>query len=211
MGNCCGRRLLLQYQHILCGGARRYVATKLVLCRLICLQICIAAIRRLDTSIHQIQDSDLPTLEAIAAEKRERQAQAAEQARKLAEAPQSAEAEAVAQAQYETEVEGEGGLEGLEEEAEQQSAFNPETGEINWDCPCLGGMAHGPCGEEFKEAFSCFVYSKEEPKGMECIEKFKWVWCYELDTTELTFIQGNARLLQTTPRYVRRRIGRRRG
>ncbi|GMF01572.1 unnamed protein product [Ambrosiozyma monospora] len=34
-------------------------------------------------------------------------------------------------------------------------------------------MAHGPCGEEFKAAFSCFVYSKEEPKGIECIEKFK--------------------------------------
>jgi mitochondrial intermembrane space import and assembly protein 40 len=63
----------------------------------------------------------------------------------------------------------------LEEEAGQQGAFNPETGEINWDCPCLGGMAHGPCGEEFKAAFSCFVYSTEEPKGMDCIEKFKFV------------------------------------
>jgi hypothetical protein len=31
----------------------------------------------------------------------------------------------------------------LEEEAGQEAAFNPETGEINWDCPCLGGMAHG--------------------------------------------------------------------
>ncbi|KAE8150215.1 hypothetical protein BDV25DRAFT_154815 [Aspergillus avenaceus] len=61
----------------------------------------------------------------------------------------------------------------LEEEAGQEAAFNPETGEINWDCPCLGGMAHGPCGEEFKAAFSCFVYSQEEPKGMDCIEKFK--------------------------------------
>ncbi|KAI9761993.1 MAG: Oxidoreductase [Candelina submexicana] len=60
-----------------------------------------------------------------------------------------------------------------EDEAGQQGAFNPETGEINWDCPCLGGMAHGPCGEEFKKAFSCFVYSKEEPKGMDCIEHFK--------------------------------------
>ncbi|KAH3658659.1 hypothetical protein OGATHE_006803, partial [Ogataea polymorpha] len=40
-------------------------------------------------------------------------------------------------------------------------------------CPCLGGMAHGPCGEEFKAAFSCFVYSKEEPKGIDCVEKFK--------------------------------------
>ena len=61
----------------------------------------------------------------------------------------------------------------LEAEDEQQGAFNPETGEINWDCPCLGGMAHGPCGEEFKSAFSCFVYSTAEPKGVDCIEKFK--------------------------------------
>ena len=34
-------------------------------------------------------------------------------------------------------------------------------------------MAHGPCGEQFKAAFSCFVYSKEEVKGMDCIEHFK--------------------------------------
>jgi intermembrane space import and assembly protein 40 len=64
----------------------------------------------------------------------------------------------------------------LEEEAGQQGAFNPETGEINWDCPCLGGMAHGPCGEEFKSAFSCFVYSDQEPKGIECIDKFQYVF-----------------------------------
>lgn len=61
----------------------------------------------------------------------------------------------------------------LEEEAESEGAFNPETGEINWDCPCLGGMAHGPCGPHFREAFSCFVFSTEEPKGMDCIEKFQ--------------------------------------
>ena len=61
----------------------------------------------------------------------------------------------------------------LEEEADQQGAFNPETGEINWDCPCLGGMAHGPCGEEFQSAFSCFVHSTADPKGVDCIEKFK--------------------------------------
>ena len=35
-------------------------------------------------------------------------------------------------------------------------------------------MADGPCGEEFKAAFSCFVYSKEEPKGMDCIDKFQY-------------------------------------
>jgi intermembrane space import and assembly protein 40 len=53
------------------------------------------------------------------------------------------------------------------------SAYNPETGEINWDCPCLGGMAHGPCGMQFREAFSCFVFSEQEPKGIDCVEKFK--------------------------------------
>lgn len=52
-------------------------------------------------------------------------------------------------------------------------AFNPQTGEINWDCPCLGGMAHGPCGPQFREAFSCFVFSEVEPKGIDCVEKFK--------------------------------------
>mmetsp|Transcript_7558 Transcript_7558/g.7496 ORF Transcript_7558/g.7496 Transcript_7558/m.7496 type:complete len:247 (-) Transcript_7558:329-1069(-) len=70
-----------------------------------------------------------------------------------------------------TEVEGEGQKDG--EESYEGAAYNPETGEINWDCPCLGGMAHGPCGEEFKEAFSCFIYSESEPKGIECIKKFE--------------------------------------
>ena len=67
-------------------------------------------------------------------------------------------------------------FEEAEEEVTQEGAYNEETGEINWDCPCLGGMAHGPCGEEFRAAFSCFVYSKEEPKGMDCIDRFKWVY-----------------------------------
>lgn len=67
-----------------------------------------------------------------------------------------------------------GSPQALEEETSQEGAFNPETGEINWDCPCLGGMAHGPCGDEFKAAFSCFVYSTEEPKGMDCIDKFQY-------------------------------------
>ncbi|KAJ7084485.1 hypothetical protein B0H15DRAFT_911338 [Mycena belliarum] len=52
-------------------------------------------------------------------------------------------------------------------------AYNPETGEINWDCPCLGGMADGPCGPEFRAAFSCFIYSEDEPKGINCVEKFQ--------------------------------------
>ncbi|CDM35704.1 hypothetical protein DTO013E5_6422 [Penicillium roqueforti] len=82
---------------------------------------------------------------------------------------------AAAQAQKNESAALEGGLNAqeLQEEAGQEAAFNPETGEINWDCPCLGGMAHGPCGEDFKAAFSCFVYSEEEPKGIDCVEKFK--------------------------------------
>lgn len=56
---------------------------------------------------------------------------------------------------------------------EVESAFDERTGEINWDCPCLGGMADGPCGEEFKHAFSCFVFSEAEPKGIDCVGKFK--------------------------------------
>ena len=47
-----------------------------------------------------------------------------------------------------------------------------ENGQINWNCPCLGGMASGPCGYQFREAFSCFHYSSAETKGSDCIEKF---------------------------------------
>lgn len=100
-------------------------------------------------------------------EKRRREAQ------RIAEEREQEAAAKAALAAEEEASEGEDGLGGLADEADQQGAFNPETGEINWDCPCLGGMAHGPCGEEFKAAFSCFVYSKEEPKGVECIDKFK--------------------------------------
>lgn len=100
----------------------------------------------------QVETENLPTIEQVAAERRKRAE--AERAQKTAAKQQAS-------------------PEQLEQEADQQGAFNPETGEINWDCPCLGGMAHGPCGEEFKAAFSCFVYSKEEPKGMDCIDRFK--------------------------------------
>lgn len=68
----------------------------------------------------------------------------------------------------ETPIEGEGA-----QGESSGGAFNPETGEINWDCPCLGGMAHGPCGQQFRDAFSCFVYSEADPKGIDCVEKFK--------------------------------------
>ncbi|PNI73459.1 mitochondrial intermembrane space import and assembly protein 40 isoform X1 [Pongo pygmaeus] len=47
------------------------------------------------------------------------------------------------------------------------------NGNINWNCPCLGGMASGPCGEQFKSAFSCFHYSTEEIKGSDCVDQFR--------------------------------------
>ena len=161
-----------------------------------------AAISRLEESIHHIQQSELPTIEAIVAEKRARAAARAAEDEAKAKAAATAEAAAAAARTSDASEEPQGSgvavpvteqaagsgdesdvqgaaIEDLEAEAGQEGAFNPETGEINWDCPCLGGMAHGPCGEEFREAFSCFVHSTEEPKGMECIEKFKYVFeCY---------------------------------
>ena len=47
------------------------------------------------------------------------------------------------------------------------------NGDINWQCPCLGGMASGPCGVEFREAFSCFHFSEADPKGSDCYEPFR--------------------------------------
>ena len=58
------------------------------------------------------------------------------------------------------------------EEGEPEGLIK-ENGEINWDCPCLQGMADGPCGDAFKESFSCFHYSEAEPKGIDCLEQFK--------------------------------------
>ncbi|OAQ97705.1 hypothetical protein LLEC1_03192 [Akanthomyces lecanii] len=115
-----------------------------------------------------VESTQLPTVESIV---EERKYQATAKAQKAAEAKpdkQGGKEETAAETTAAV-----GSPAALEEEADQQGAFNPETGEINWDCPCLGGMADGPCGEEFKTAFSCFVYSNEEPKGMECIDKFQ--------------------------------------
>ncbi|KAI1747051.1 hypothetical protein F4782DRAFT_535830 [Xylaria castorea] len=141
-------------------------------------------------------DEDLPTVEAVVARKRQ-EAEIRAQKAAAAAAPESktvpepetaaltAQTSPLAPAK-EVETDGQappgaGGPEALEQEAAQQGAFNPETGEINWDCPCLGGMADGPCGEEFKAAFSCFVYSTEEPKGMDCIDKFQHMQdCFRL-------------------------------
>lgn len=123
----------------------------------------------------QFSDEDLPTVEAVVAQKRREAEERLAKAAAAREAEGAAPAGDAAETAEGTQAALAGGPEALEAEAGQQGAFNPETGEINWDCPCLGGMADGPCGEEFKAAFSCFVYSKEEPKGMDCIDKFQYV------------------------------------
>ncbi|KAJ8873481.1 hypothetical protein PR048_024299 [Dryococelus australis] len=56
---------------------------------------------------------------------------------------------------------------------EPQPGLILPNGDINWNCPCLGGMATGPCGIQFREAFSCFHYSEADPKGSDCYDAFK--------------------------------------
>ncbi|EJT78357.1 mitochondrial intermembrane space import and assembly protein 40 [Gaeumannomyces tritici R3-111a-1] len=128
----------------------------------------------------QFSDDDLPTVESVIAQKR-KEAEAREKRAAASAPPTPPPSEKEKKETKPTKEDPAtpmaapepGSPEALEEEASQQGAFNPETGEINWDCPCLGGMADGPCGEQFKAAFSCFVYSTEEPKGMDCIDKFQ--------------------------------------
>ncbi|KAG8419569.1 Oxidoreductase [Metarhizium acridum] len=117
-------------------------------------------------------ESDIPTVDSVIEQKRKQLKPTPEEQAKPIEKEDST-PETQPKTESQNSVVATGSPEALEEEAGQEGAFNPETGEINWDCPCLGGMAHGPCGEEFKTAFSCFVYSTEEPKGMDCIEKFQ--------------------------------------
>ncbi|UJR15493.1 hypothetical protein I4U23_002436 [Adineta vaga] len=54
---------------------------------------------------------------------------------------------------------------------EQHGLILP-NGSINWDCPCLGGMASGPCGLVFRRAFTCFHSSDAKTKGSECLSDF---------------------------------------
>lgn len=124
------------------------------------------------TAKSESDSTELPTVESVLEERRKQNTPPPAQEPKSKES-KPASADAASESAAAPEAAPAGSPADLEEEAGQQGAFDPETGEINWDCPCLGGMAHGPCGEEFKEAFSCFVHSTEEPKGMDCIEKFQ--------------------------------------
>lgn len=61
--------------------------------------------------------------------------------------------------------------------AELDDRYEPKglilpNGQVNWNCPCLGGMAAGPCGFYFRQAFGCFHQSEAQPKGGDCIDKF---------------------------------------
>lgn len=51
-------------------------------------------------------------------------------------------------------------------------AVTEETGDINWDCPCLKSALEPPCGDFFKAAFSCYVKSTASPKGSDCHSLF---------------------------------------
>ena len=67
------------------------------------------------------------------------------------------------------------------------------TGDINWKCPCLGGIVDSPCGQEFKEAFTCFHYSEGEIKGAECIDSFKkFKNCVESHPGEFGYMDDEA-------------------
>ncbi|XP_036599886.1 mitochondrial intermembrane space import and assembly protein 40-like [Trichosurus vulpecula] len=56
---------------------------------------------------------------------------------------------------------------------DEEHSLIPPNENINWNCPCFGGMASGPCGEQFKSAFSCFHYSMEEVKSSDYVDQFR--------------------------------------
>lgn len=58
------------------------------------------------------------------------------------------------------------------ENKDENPILDTNSGEINWDCPCLKSALEPPCGDVFKEAFSCFVKSKTDPKGLDCNVQF---------------------------------------
>jgi len=45
----------------------------------------------------------------------------------------------------------------FEKKPEKGVGMMKEDGNINWGCPCLGNNPTGPCGVEFREAFTCII------------------------------------------------------
>ncbi|KAK1257086.1 hypothetical protein QJS04_geneDACA019236 [Acorus gramineus] len=40
------------------------------------------------------------------------------------------------------------------------------------ECPCIAELRNGPCGNQFSEAFVCFLKSTAEEKGSDCVNPF---------------------------------------
>ncbi|XP_061166320.1 mitochondrial intermembrane space import and assembly protein 40-like [Saccostrea echinata] len=54
------------------------------------------------------------------------------------------------------------------------TGFVQPNGDLNFGCPCVGGLHAGPCGYEMREFLSCNYYNskdKEDPRGQGCDEK----------------------------------------
>merc|ERR1712150_99403 len=72
---------------------------------------------------------------------------------------------------------------------DNQTDFNShpallEDGRPNFDCPCIGSLPHGPCGEFFKNSFRCWAKYKDESDSVnffqECQPLFiQWTECFE--------------------------------
>lgn len=61
--------------------------------------------------------------------------------------------------------------------SEQRRGVVLPNGDINWTCPCLGGLPYGPCGLEFREFFECLhraqeTESPDTSKAQDCFPKF---------------------------------------
>lgn len=60
-------------------------------------------------------------------------------------------------------------------------AIDKITGDINWNCHCMGNNTKGPCKHLFKSAFTCFVKNQTNPENcqlkinlmQECQNKFE--------------------------------------
>lgn len=46
----------------------------------------------------------------------------------------------------------------LPNDLEDEPRLILENGEINWNCPCLGGMAAGHCGIPVRHALDTFLW-----------------------------------------------------
>ncbi|XP_048771108.1 mitochondrial intermembrane space import and assembly protein 40-like [Ostrea edulis] len=64
--------------------------------------------------------------------------------------------------------------------------FVQPNGELNFGCPCVGGLHAGPCGYEMREFLSCNFYNSKDnndPRGQNCDDKLE---------TMMTCIQKHA-------------------